>query len=465
MTRRLKTFFICEAVAVLAWLLVPGTAIDRAFFRLTANSFSKSAHFVSGTGEEDKPFTLHTLRDSPPDVSGSLPADIVIGDDPEKVFQTSPPSPVDFAVILRNLRRMGRERVAIGMPLSWPEPDVISLTALDQQLDAFPGIVTSAPLSRNPVASPIPPAFRRASVPLFSVKGDSSLLPAVNHIPIPDVVLGNESSLAGFTQLESLETTDLPQLLARWDDRVVLSFHLLVALQHFKVPPHAIQIRLGEWISLGADGPFIPLDGFGRLAIRPPRHSLPGIPAENLVDAPDDFLTASPAVIRNGLSAAEPAAIRYSESLVPTVAMLTHPEGTSANRSFPRPPWYAELLLIASALCLIYGFRNYTRLSGKLPLAVLAGSLLILHFILVPAASTWIPTLPMLACTLTAIAFTFTSSPATPRPAPPAEKTIPEKKAAKKSPKKTAKKAAKKAAQKTARKAPAKKTPRNRKGA
>jgi hypothetical protein len=35
--------------------------------------------------------------------------------------------------------------------------------ALDQQLDALPTVVTAAPLSRGPVSSPIPPAFRRAS--------------------------------------------------------------------------------------------------------------------------------------------------------------------------------------------------------------------------------------------------------------------------------------------------------------
>jgi len=437
MSRRLKSFFICEAVALLIWLVIPGTAIERMFFSLTAKTFSRSEHLISGNGTETKPFVLNTMRASPPAITTKLPAYIAIGDDPEKVFQTSPPSPVDFAVILKNLRRMGRDSVAIGMPLSWADPDVISLAALDQQLDAFPSAITSAPLSRNAVSTPIPPAFRRASVPLFSIKGDASLLPVVNRIPIPDVVLGNKSSLAGFTTLESEETTDLPHLLARWDDRAVLSFHLLATLQHFHVPPHAITIRPGEWISLSADGPFIPIDRFGRLTVRPPDLSATGIPAENLIDAPDDFLAGSPRdpiLIRNGLTASDPAAVRFSETLVPTFAMLTGPEGTSQTRLFPRPPWYAELLLIASVLSLLYGFGNYPCLSGKRPLALLGGGLLILHFMVVPATSTWLPSLPLLACTLTAIA--CTASPAPPKPATPAKMKTPAKKAAKKSPRK-----------------------------
>ncbi len=440
MSRRLKIFFTCEAVALLVWLLIPGTAIDRAFFSLTAKTFTKTEHFISGEGTNEKPFALHTLRDSPPDITSKLPVDVVIGDDPEKVFQSSPPSPLDFAVILKNLRRMGRDSVAIGMPLSWADPDVISLTALDQQLDAFPSAITSAPLSRSPVPTAIPPAFRRASVPLFAITGDTSLLPVVNRIPIPDVVLGNKTSLAGFSTLESEETTGAPYLLARWDDRAVLSFHLLSALSRYKVPPLAITVRLGERISLGPDGPFIPIDEFGRLSFQPPElpaSKLFPIRAEALIDAGDDFLRtipAAPVLIRNGLSTADPAAIRYAESLVPTVALLSDPEGTSQSRLFHRPPWYVELLLIASLLSLLYGIENYPFLRGKRPLAVLAVVLLILHFILVPLTSTWIPSIPLLACTLTAIALASVPAPA--KVSQPLEIKTPAKKAAKKSPRK-----------------------------
>lgn len=429
MSSRLKSIFICEAVAVLIWLLIPGTAIDRLFFSLTAKTFAKSEYFISGKGKHPDPFSLHTLRDSTPDISGRLPADIVIGDDPEKVFQTSPPSPIDYAVILGNLRRMGRDSVAIAMPLSWPEPDVLSLTALDQQLDSFPSAITSAPLTRNAVPSPIPPAFRRASVPLFSIEGNSKLLPVVNNVPIPDVVLGNKTSLAGFTTLESEEATALPYLLARWDDRVVLSFHLLAALSHHHLQPHSITVRLGEWISLGPDGAFIPIDDYGRLSFQvqalSPSDTSP-IRAETLIDAPDDFLAATwngPVLIRNGLSATDPLSVHFSESLIASVATLSDPEGTSKSRIFPSPPWYSELLMIASVVCLILGFGNYPSLRGKRLPAILAGVLFVLHFVLVPVTSTWIPTLPLIACALAAIPFAAFPDPGKTKPARAKEET------------------------------------------
>jgi hypothetical protein len=455
MSHRLKSLFICEAVALLVWLVIPGTAIDRFFFSMTAKSFAASDHFISGKGKDKKPFTLHTLRNSPPDITGNLPADIVIGDDPEKVFQTSPPSPVDFAVILKNLRRMGRDSVAIGMPLSWTDPDVLSLVALDQQLDAFPSAITSAPLSRSAAPTPIPQAFRRASVPLFRIKGDTSLLPVVNRVPIPDVVLGNKTSLAGFTTIESEESTELPYLLARWEDRAVFSFHLLATLGHYHLQPHSTTVRLGEWISLGPDGPFIPIDQYGRLTFKPPvlpDSSMSPIPAESLIDAPDGFLAdtpADPVLIRNGLSAADPVSMMFSGSLVATVGMLSDPGGTSQSRSFPSPPWYAELLMIASVLSLIYGFTNYPFLRGKRPLAILAGALFLLHFLLVPATSIWIPTLPLIACSLAAIPFAALPDPKKTKPGP-AKRDIPEKPDAK-------------AAKKTARKGRAKKSPPKRK--
>ncbi len=448
MSRRLISITICAAAALLVWIVLPGTAIDRGFFSLSARTFVKSNYFVSGKGTQGSLFTLHTLRSSPPDITANLPLDIVISDDLQNVFQSSPPSPVDFAVILKNLRRMGRDSVAIGMPLAWTEPDVISLAALDQQLDSFPAVVTSAPLSRNPLPSPIPPAFRRASVPLFSIEGDTALLPIVNRIPIPDVVLGNKTSLAGFTTLESEETTSQPHLLARWDDRAVLSFHLLTTLNHLDIQPHSITVRLGEWISLSTDGPFIPIDEYGRLNFQPPPPAQTGILAETLIDAPDDFLTGNPfapVLIRNDLSASDSSAAEYSNSLVATVALLSHPEGTSVSRRFPRPPWYAELLLISSLLSLLYGFGNYPFLAGKRPLVILAGCLFVLHFILVPTTSTWIPTFPLIACALAAIPFATVTDPSkTKRPA--------------------AKKAAtKKAVKNSARKTSSKKSPRKRK--
>jgi hypothetical protein len=407
MKRRLQKLIICAAAALLIWGTLPGSAIDRAFFSLTAWSFADSPLIVTGEGTHEKPYALRTLHTDPADLHPDLLTNISITDDPDRVFQSSPPSPVDYAVILKNLRRLGRDSVAIGIPLSWAKTDVISLIALDQQLDAFPTAVTSAPLSRSPTPTPLPAAFRRASIPISQVKGSTTRLPIVNRVSIPDVVLGNKTSLAGFTVLESEAESDRPYLLARWDDRVVFSFHLLAALENFNVPPESVEIHSGRYVSLGTDGPYIPIDEYGRLLFAPPSpQDIDSIPAGTLIAAPDDFLADSkrgPVLIRDSMSSADETSLRFSESVVPTASLLIDPSGTSTAETFPRIPWYAELLFLASFLSLIHGLGNYPRSSGKLPLAGLAASVLILHFFIVPASATWIPTLPALAAAIVAI--------------------------------------------------------------
>jgi hypothetical protein len=163
MPRQILKPIICAAAALLAWTFLPGTFIDRGLFSLTMRSFAGPPFFITEKGGGDSAYTLHTLKQQPTTPTELLP-DIVITDDTDRVFQASPPSPVDFAIILKNLRRLGRDSIAIGTPLAWSETDVISMMALDQQLDALSSLVTSAPLSRGPIASPLPPAFRRASI-------------------------------------------------------------------------------------------------------------------------------------------------------------------------------------------------------------------------------------------------------------------------------------------------------------
>ena len=401
--------FICALAALLAWVFLPGTVIDRGLFLLTAHTFAETPFFISGNGSSESPHTLRTLnRQSTPN-SDPLP-DIAITDDSNRFFQSSPPSPVDIAIILKNLRRLGRDSVAIGTPLAWPEPDVISLMALDQQLDALRTVITAAPLSRGPVSSPIPPAFRRASLSVSEIHGNSRDLPIVNRVSIPDVVLGNTTSLAGFTALESEPDGGLPHLLARWDDRVIFSFPLLAALTDQKVSPETVEVRMGNYISFSKEGPFIPIDEFGRLAFKPPTSDgSASIAAEFLIDASDDFLTdrrAGMVLIRNGMSAIDEASLRFSDSLVTTVSLLADPAGTCTSRAFIRIPWLPEVLLIASLICLLPGLGRYEKTSDRHTLLVLIGVIVILHLILVPSTGTWLPTLPALAAILTAIPFT-----------------------------------------------------------
>lgn len=409
MPRQILQPIICAAAALLTWSVLPGTFIDRGFFSLTARTFAEPPFFITEKVGAESVHTLHTLNQQATTASEPLP-DIVITDDPDRVFQASPPSPVDFAIILKNLRRLGRDSIAIGTPLAWSEMDGISMMALDQQLGALRSVVTAAPLSRGPIASPLPPAFRRASIAVSDIHGIARHLPIVNRVSIPDAILGNSNSLAGFTALESEPDGEFPYLLARWDDRVVFSFPLLAALADHKVLAEKVEIRLGHYISLGKEGPYIPIDEFGRLTFRPPSSaSSTSIPAESLIDAPDDVLSglrAGTLLIRNGMSAADEASARFSDSLVPTVSLLADPSSAIESRAYNRVPWPSELLLIASLLSLLHSLTNFPKSGGRLALTILAGVIVIIHLKVVPVTQTWPPTFPALAAVLAAIPLT-----------------------------------------------------------
>jgi hypothetical protein len=493
MSRRIISLVICGVVAFLALVFLPGSAVDRAAFFTTARSFANPPFFITGNGDHSRPYTLRTLRNFSQDTPPKLPTVISIGDDPDGFFQSSPPSPVDFAIILSNLKRLGEENPAIAFPLAWDEPDVISLAALDLQLDSLPGVVTTAPLSRNTVSSAMPPAFRRASIPISQIKGDVSQLPRVNRVSLPDVILGNNSSLAGFSAIESEPPGKTPFLIARWDDTIVFSFHLVTALRHFEAAPSALEIVPGKYISFSKNGPYIPIDKQGRLAFAPPVISVKeGIPAPDLIDAPDDFLTEvgdQPLVLRNDLSAADASTEDFSTMLTGMLATMTNPAFTSATRTFHRIPGHIETLLVLAFVVLLVGLCYHSPEGAKIQALAAAGAIIALHFILVNATGTWLPTLPLLAASIAYGSFAtilpfvekekIASAPpkvpalvtpakpavkktATKKPAKKAVKKIAKKattKPAKKAVKKAAKKTMKKAAKKTARKTPAKKTP------
>lgn len=445
MLRQYLKLILCGAAALLTWAVLPGTSIDRGLFTLTVRAFGDPPFFITGNGSRESAHTLRTLKRHATQTTDTLP-EVTITDDPSRVFQTSPPSPVDFAIILKNLRRLGRESIAIGMPLAWPEPDVISLMALDQQLDALTTLVTAAPLSRGPIPSPIPPAFRRASVAVKEIHGNARNLAIVNRVSIPDILLGNTTSQAGFTALDSEPVGGPPHLLARWDDRVVLSFTLLAALADQEISPAKIDIHMGKFISLGETGPFIPIDEFGRLAFSPPRsETSASIPAESLIDAPDDFLTGmrtGTILIRNDMSAVDENSLLFSEYVVTTASLIADSRDSSTSRVFLRMPPLAEILLITSLISLLHSLGNFPKTNHRYALLALTGIFLILHFILVPTTDIWPPTLPALAAVLTAIPLTtrrllvVTKDAQPAQPPHPQSRTATRKTAAKKTPRK-----------------------------
>ncbi len=329
------------------------------------------------------------------------PVIVSLGDDLEQYFQTSPPSPIDLAVIFSNFHRLGAKKAATAAVLAWEAPDPIGLVALERALGAFDSLVMAAPLSRAVVSSPLPAPFRRASLPLTAVAGDYSILPVVNRIPLPGVILGGENSLAGFSVLESEPITAAPPLLARWGDRVVFSFTLLTVFQRSNIPLDEVEIQLGEYIKLSPTGPIVPINQSGRLnmpvkALAPYKE----ISAEALIDGGDGLFpkdAPDPVILRDDQSNSEPATQAFSKNLSAMVAAMASNEAYSQTNEYPRlsPEW--EIGLLGLTLILLFLILRLVNFGHRAGLLALSGLVLTAQFLCVGIASVWLPGIPALA--------------------------------------------------------------------
>jgi len=405
---RLLSVPFFAAAAFACWKFAPTTEIDRAAFTTVARGSANPPLFISGTGSHAEPWQLRTLAPNKKPDPTQTPFIISLGDDPDRVFQSSPPSPIDLAVILKNIHRLGVEKAAIAPVLAWENPDAIALQALDSALDDFSSVVTTAPLSRAAVSSPLPPAFRRASIPLDQVTGDFSALPVVNHLPVSGVVLGGEKALAGFTQLESETASPYLHLIARWDDRIVLNFAVLSILSHRGLPIDGVRIEPGNFLKLSETGPAVPIDSFGRLAIVPKPVPVDAkISAESLIDGADLIPAnlAQPVILRDDQSAADPATRTFSQNLNTLIAAISSDAGLSDPRTFRRLPTGWEIGILSAIVLVLIALLFKNSFARQLGFGILAGFLIISQGLGASFAGVWLPALAGLAAILTAAIF------------------------------------------------------------
>ena len=332
---------------------------------------------------------------------------VSLGDDVDGFFQASPHAPIDLAVLLKNFRRLGVKNVSTAAIMAWEAPDPIGLAALEMSLAGFDSLVMAAPLSRGPTASAMPLAFRQASIPLASVQGNTLALAVVNRIPVPGVILAAENATAGFSVIESEPVSAFPRLMACWEDRVVFSFSLLAALQRMNLSPTGLEIRLGEYLKLGPDGPLIAIDEYGRLAV--PLASISTvktISAESLIDGGDGLFPQpmlEPVLLRDDRTTAEPATQAFSHQLLPTLAAISSDKGLASSRAYPRLAMAWEIGILAVMVCgltLFCGVVNFPRKTAAMSLVGVVG---MAQWIWLEIASVWLPGLPLLGAILAAM--------------------------------------------------------------
>ena len=385
------------AVGLAVWKIAPvfsGFAeFDRAVFEATIRSFANPPFFVSGNGSHEQPWTLRMLTASASGNRRAAPSVISIGDDPDGVFQSSPPSAVDYAVILRNLKRLGVRRVAIPAVMAWDESDPIALTAVDTRLADFDSAVTAAPLTRGAVAEELPLPFLLASIPVSRVKGDVAALPQANRLALPGTFLGSGKTLAGFSILES--EPGPPALLARWKDRIVFSFPVIAALAESGQAADQIEVRLGSYMKLGPAGPVVPIDSGGHLSSPVVRFSAKVVQAKVVIDA-TELESYGTVLLRDDRTTADAETKRFSESIADAITSISSETGLTQAKAFPRlsdPEESAMILLLSLGLAALVPSSVF-RL--RLIFGLAAALVLIAQLSGLALFSLWLPLYPSL---------------------------------------------------------------------
>lgn len=370
-------------------------AVEASFSRLVVAAALAPPYLIEPGSKPDEAWVARRLTPAPLTRGAQF---LSIGDDAQRIFESTPPSAGDYAVILSQLQRQGHSKVAISLPMAWDDTDPIALAALDHQLGAFPLALCACPLARGISPQPIPPALARASVATASITGNPRLLPVVNRTANSSIMLGSERTLAGFTLLENEDPPDFARhlaggaldvaLLARWDDRVVLGFPLLVAMAHAQVSAEELIIELGKFIRLGENGAVIPIDAFGRFQL------LPAVPAakEELAAPVESLLEAlvaeektnvaitpqrAPIILRDERSTSRGPEAGFAATLGDLIFALEASPLPTGRLVFKHPPRWAEAVLLVALAALSSLFLRLNRTSRSVAILLTAALTLI----------------------------------------------------------------------------------------
>jgi len=276
-----------------------------------ATAFFPSKSRVFDYAADTQEISVRALGNHP---EQSLPFQVIdITDDPHRIFETSPPSPLDYAVILQHLLDQGCRSVVITTRMAWDTPKKrdnslstdswdesfdeakLSPQALSYKLAQFDRAVIGLPVTRGAVAHTLPQTLQRSLITRQQIHGNDKLIPKINQASLPTSIEGGPNTLAGFSVIESAPSDPKRiQLLAHWisdtspqDDGFIPSLALLTIMSAHGIAPSELQVQCGQHIRLGQTGPIIPIDEYGQT---PRTESLSttaalssGIPADQLI--------------------------------------------------------------------------------------------------------------------------------------------------------------------------------------
>lgn len=402
--RSLRVWIAAATTAILCWIYVPASRVDRQAFLAFAQLNHGQSVKISGDGSRSVPWQLQWNPDD--SNAKNMPVIITLNDDPNGFFQSSPHAPVDIAVILSNMQRLGARHAAYAPLLAWENPDAIGLTALETQMDAFESMVIAVPLTRGAVMEPMPAAFRRASLPIEDIQGNIEALPVINRASIPNMIYGNANTLAGFQVLDSEPAGEGIPLLARWDYRVVFAFPLLTAMQQLQLHPSDLTIHVGKSIKLGNQGPTIAIDEFGRLAKTAAQNSsLLEIPAEALINGKKDLLknhTFAAPIITDHRNINESAIAKFNRLLARSILTLIADKSTQ-DQTYPRLSSSQEIYTLLTLTLFLALATLVPGMYRILAYIAIGCACLLIHYSIASFTHHWLPGIPALAAVVAAM--------------------------------------------------------------
>jgi hypothetical protein len=279
-----------------------------------------------------------------------------VDEDPERHFESYPLSPIDWAVILRNTRDFGCRVAVVEPPLVWDDTGELPLRALDRALAEFERAVLTVDLRRAANGQALPPWLAGSGVPVKNVRGNLGVFPRVNRVILPPSATASGNALFAFRIIEGESPTaaepggpgdpDRPQLLpafAIWDDILVPSLPVAIAMAQQGIGPEEVHVLVGEHVRIGDSGPVVAIDGNGQLAYRlVDKPEFSSTTADTLIEP--DFLSsflpgdAPGTVLFADATATNPSPWSKPERyqrIVSSLDALPHPELPESHARFP----------------------------------------------------------------------------------------------------------------------------------
>lgn len=310
-----------------------------------------------------------------------------ITDDPDQVYESTPPSPLDYAVMLHTLKEKGAENIILTTRMSWDGDSGLSADALSIKLSAFNRATIALPLTRGSTAQELPNILRQSVIPFSNIRGNIRLIPVVNQVALPAVLAGNKNVYAGFSKIESTpESSDFLPMICHWENEgLIPSLELLALMNAHSVTPAEVLVRSGRHIRLGIEGPVVPINSYGEILLpemRPHQlHKIPTIKAEDLITRPSETKTAAtdPSIylvhaVGEKSKATNTLSPRRLAAVINWSQNLPAPE---PGKSIPyhRLPLWADIVILFDIALAACWFAGFTR-SGRHLAFVLAAALI-----------------------------------------------------------------------------------------